>query len=562
MRFLILNFLLFTNLIYSQSDILYKKSLKCLEKNKIDSAAYYYRKAYKVSPSSNSRYNVSYSKILKILGKPDSSYIYLDKAEKEIKKNKVSDSILLIYALKAELSRSTVSKALNDQTISDSELFFEINKNKFRNIDIVAYYLNRKMASFNAFHNSRDTTQLIFDIANDILKLESKIQNKEVVAYTLNEIAQVYEYRINEERSLEYYEKANQYSKTNQLNSALIDNTLNYARYVQIKEKDLNKAISILLSEEPVVKLNSDVNQVTIFYEYLCDLFAANKEFENAYEYYKKMAIKRLEIERNKSNLYIKDLEFENKINNKQNELNLQKQKLEDAKKTQHLFYLIVLMILVGVLVLVFYNKKINKKNKELEHLSSENEFLLSEANHRINNNLQLITILISEEIKKENKNETSGIKKILSKVESIATLHRHLYKSKNKKKINIQEYLSEIKNNFQELFEVHNIKEQFNVESFEIETDVAMYLGLLLTELYINTIKHAFPEKQLKKEIEFKLIIKENNLIFTYQNNGENSMDKNNAPKLVSKICRQLKVNCEIETSKGFQFQFFKNIE
>ncbi len=562
MRFLILTFLLLTNIIHSQSDILYEKSLNYLEKNEIDSAAYYFRKAYKKSPISNSKYDVSYSKILKILGKPDSSYFYLDKAEKEIKKNNIPDSILLIYALKAELSRSTVSKALNDQTISDSELFYKVNKNKFRNIDIVAYYFNRKMASFNAFHsNSKDTTQLIFDIANDILKLESKIKNKEVVAYTLNEIAQVYEYRINGERSLEYYEKANQYSKTNQLNSALIDNTLNYARYVQIKEKDLNKAISILLSEEPVVKLNSDVNQVTMFYEYLCDLFAANKEFENAYEYYKKMAIKRLEIERNKSNLYIKDLEFENKINSKQNELNLEKQKLEDAKKTQHLFYLIVLMILIGVLVLVFYNKKINKKNKELEHLSSENEFLLSEANHRINNNLQLITILISEEIKKENKNETSGIKKILSKVESIATLHRHLYKSENKKKINIQEYLSEIKNNFQELFEVHNIKEQFNVESYEIETDVAMYLGLLLTELYINTIKHAFPEKQLKKEIEFKLIIKENNLIFTYQNNGENSMDKKNAPKLVSKICRQLKVNCEIETSKGFQFQFFKNI-
>lgn len=562
MRFLILSILLFTNSIYSQSDFFYKKSISSLERNKIDSAAYYYRKAYKIAPSSNSIYTVSYSKILKMLGKPDSSYFYLDVAEKEIRKNNIPDSVLLIYALKAELSRSTVSKLLNDQTIIDAESFFNNNKNSFKNIDIVAYYLNRKMASLNAFHsNNKDTTQLIFDIADVILKLESKIKNKEVVAYTLNEIAQVHEYRINTKGSLEYYERANQYSKTNHLNSALIDNSINYARYVQIKESNLDKAISILLSVEPEIKSNSDVNQTTIFYEYLSDLFAANKEFENAYEYYKKMAIKRLEIESNKNNLYIKDLEFENKIKSKQNELNLQKQKLEEVKKNQQLFYIIVLMVLVGVLVLVIYNNKINKKNKKLKYLSAENEFLLSEANHRINNNLQLITILISEELKKENKNETNGIKKILSKVESIATLHRHLYKSENKKKINIQEYLTEIKSNFFELFEEHNIASKFHVDSFEIETDVAMYLGLLLTELYINTIKHAFREDQSNKEIDFKLLVEKNNFIFIYFNNGKKETNNKIEPKLISKICRQLKVSYAIETIKGFKFQFLKDI-
>ena len=340
-----------------------------------------------------------------------------------------------------------------------------------------------------------------------------------------------------------------------------IDNSINYARYVQTKENDSKKAIDILLNAEKFIAINNDVYQASQFYEYLTDLYAMNGAFEQAYEYLKKTSAKKIEIERNKNNLYIKDLEFENKINTKQNELNLQKQKLADTKKTQNLFYIIIFMILIGLLILFFYNNRINKKNKELEHLSLENEFLLSEANHRINNNLQLITILISEELEKYNDGKSEGIKKILSKVESIATLHRHLYKSENKKKINIQQYLLEIKNNFHDLFKEHHINHLFDVESFEVDTDVSMYLGLLLTELYINTIKHAFHKNQLKREVEFHLIKNENNFTFIYSNNGENKMDKNDTPKLISTICRQLKVNFEIETSSGFKIKFLKNI-
>ncbi len=560
--FILLILLLFTGSLYSQSDYLYEKSISYFNNNKIDSAAYFYRKAYKINPSSNSKFVVTYSKILKILGKPDSSYFYLDKAEYEIKKNNFPDSILLVYALKAELSRSTVSKSLNDRTISDADLFFNRNKDIFNNTDIVAYYLNRKMASFNAFHSlNKDTLKLIFDISDTILNLDSEIKNKEIVAYTLNEIAQVYEYRVNTEGSREYYEKANEYSESNHLSSSLIDNSINYARFIQIKEIDLKGAIGLLQNIEKQVDVEKDVFQALTFYEYISDLYAAYGDFENAHDYYKKAAAKKLEIERNKNNLYIKDLEIENKIRIKQNELNLNKQKLEDVEKTQQLFYLIVFLVLIGVLVLVFYNKKINLKNKELERLSNENEFLLSEANHRINNNLQLITILISEELKKSNKNETDGIEKILSKVDSIATLHRHLYKSVNKEKINIQDYLTEIKSNFFELFEEHNITEKFHVESFEIKTDVAMYLGLLLTELYINTMKHAYHKEQSIKLIDFELIVDNNKFIYTYFNNGEKGINKKIEPKLISKICRQLKVSYSIETTKGFKFQFSKDI-
>ena len=202
MRFLILLGILFTNFFYAQTDTLYKKSVDYLNNNKIDSSAYYFRKASKISPNSNSKYDISYSKVLKNLGKIDSSYFYLDKAEKKIKEKNYPDSLLLIFALKAELTRSTVSQALNDEIIANSEQYFNQHKNNFKNINILAYYLNRKMASFNAFHsNNKDTIQLILNTSKQILSLESQVTNKEIIAYTLNEIAQIYEYRINDKLS-------------------------------------------------------------------------------------------------------------------------------------------------------------------------------------------------------------------------------------------------------------------------------------------------------------------------------------------------------------------------
>ena len=85
--------------------------------------------------------------------------------------------------------------------------------------------------------------------------------------------------------------------------------------------------------------------------------------------------------------------------------------------------------------MLIFYFfKKTQKQNKALQLLFYENVFLMAEANHRINNNLQLIIVLINEELKKANVENNVQIKRILSKVDSIATLRKHLYQGSDKK--------------------------------------------------------------------------------------------------------------------------------
>ncbi|NJM79050.1 MAG: sensor histidine kinase [Flavobacterium sp.] len=89
---------------------------------------------------------------------------------------------------------------------------------------------------------------------------------------------------------------------------------------------------------------------------------------------------------------------------------------------------------------------------------------------------------------------------KILSKIETIASLHRHLYKNKDKNEIELRDYLLEIKTNFNEIATDKNVVIDFNIDAIQIHSENAMYLGLLITELIINSIKHAFTENQEKK--------------------------------------------------------------
>ena len=63
------------------------------------------------------------------------------------------------------------------------------------------------------------------------------------------------------------------------------------------------------------------------------------------------------------------------------------------------------------------------------------------------------------------------------------------------------------------------------------------------------------------EKIIQIKLIKEEKGVIFDYQDNGKNAIDKTIQPKLVNQLCQQLLVNSIIETQNGFHLNFKLNL-
>ena len=142
--------------------------------------------------------------------------------------------------------------------------------------------------------------------------------------------------------------------------------------------------------------------------------------------------------------------------------------------------------------------------------------------------------------------------------------MHKHLYKSKNKRKVDIQRYLKDIESSFSDLFLENEIISIFSSQQMELMIDDAMYIGLILTELYINSIKHAFTPTQMNKQIVFNISLKDEDFVFWYMDNGQKSAnlaESNPKPALVDQLCRQLDVNYEINYNLGFELIFKKAV-
>ncbi|MFN7044419.1 MAG: sensor histidine kinase [Flavobacterium sp.] len=530
--------------VYKKLNFEIKKITPSTEKNKID-------------------LYIKYAKILKKRDESDSAIYYFIKAENYYRKTKKTDSLVYINTSMAEVFRYKELPAQAKKYINISSSYINL---KNIDVDILAYYYNRKAA----IEASSGDLQLAYSLSKKVIQLQNEIKDKEIVIYSYNEIGALNEFSFNKnniKESLKYYNKANDLAIKYNKYEAQLDVLVNLSRVYSLLN-DLEKHFFYIKKGAVLAKKIGSSYHLNQFYFFLKNYYYNVGDYKNAYDIYNslvamkgnsdytKLKEKTIEIEK-KYSLSKKESE----LKDKENEIILKNNELKSNKKITLLFLIIFLIALLAVLTLFYYYRKINNYNKKLEKLSNENEFLLSEANHRINNNLQLIIILISEQLKKIPINQQVEINNILTKIESIATLHRHLYKSKDVTKIDLENYFNDILVNFTDIFDNNNIETNFLITKALTTPENAMYFGLLLTELCINSVKHAFSEDSKVKKIEFEFFKDENDIInFRYFDNGSNSKKQAFKPKLVDKICRQLKINYKIDTENGFLFTFTKN--
>ncbi|HSP86846.1 MAG TPA: histidine kinase dimerization/phosphoacceptor domain -containing protein [Ignavibacteriaceae bacterium] len=144
--------------------------------------------------------------------------------------------------------------------------------------------------------------------------------------------------------------------------------------------------------------------------------------------------------------------------------------------------------------------KEILERKKAIEITESalrEKEILLKEVHHRVKNNLQIISILISLQSNQTNdKKMIDFFGQTKNRIKSIALVHEKLYKSKDISRINFEEYLNELIPNIYESFktESSNVSLRLEIDKIFISTDVAISLALMINELATNSLKYAFP--------------------------------------------------------------------
>lgn len=137
------------------------------------------------------------------------------------------------------------------------------------------------------------------------------------------------------------------------------------------------------------------------------------------------------------------------------------------------------------------------RAENELRTALEEKEILMQEIHHRIKNNLQIISSLLSIQSRRiEDKRALHTFKDSQNRIDSIALVHEILCHSKDLSELDVAKYLRELSSHL--LLSYGNgartARLELEVEEVRLSVDKAVPLGLLITEVVSNSLIHAFP--------------------------------------------------------------------
>ncbi|UEM04900.1 GAF domain-containing protein [Skermanella rosea] len=134
--------------------------------------------------------------------------------------------------------------------------------------------------------------------------------------------------------------------------------------------------------------------------------------------------------------------------------------------------------------------------NEALARLAEERAVLLRELQHRVKNNLQIITSLLNMQIRRVGTGEVEGQLRIIgSRVETLRVVHDSLFEAGSVERIGLPRYLRTL---CESLLAFHGARAEdvtldFAADDAEAGVDTTVPLGLLINEFIVNSLQHAF---------------------------------------------------------------------
>lgn len=164
-------------------------------------------------------------------------------------------------------------------------------------------------------------------------------------------------------------------------------------------------------------------------------------------------------------------------------------------------------------------------KNEVLQKvkLLNDKDIMLKEIHHRVKNNLQVISSLLSlQSEREEDPRIIDVLRKSMARVRTMSLVHEMVYKNENLSFISIKEYINTFVSYLHDSYQNKPTNIQINTQIDEIflEIDMAIPLCLIINELLSNSFKHAFPNQQTGI-INIALKKQENGIIMLLSDNG-----------------------------------------
>lgn len=169
-------------------------------------------------------------------------------------------------------------------------------------------------------------------------------------------------------------------------------------------------------------------------------------------------------------------------------------------------------------------NEQLQGKNAQISKALEEKEILLKEIHHRVKNNLQVISSLLSLQGRQVvDPIAQQAIQEGKNRVKSMALIHQDLYQEENLVGVSAQNYIQKLTQSLVNSYQVSpdRIQVRTDIEAIDLDVDTVIPLGLILNELISNALKYAFEEEQIG-EIFVSLKQKDQNLELKVMDNGK----------------------------------------
>lgn len=211
-------------------------------------------------------------------------------------------------------------------------------------------------------------------------------------------------------------------------------------------------------------------------------------------------------------------------------------------------------------------NRRLQKQKFMLAERNAKIETLINELNHRVKNNLQLLYSLLSLQLPIVRDGVSRDILKgNIGKIRAMMLVNQKLFNFESGHNVSLCEFVTELAVHLQKIYDTKGqTRIQQNIPAgIQLSDKHTLSFGLILSELFTNTFKHAFRDHAdpcIRVEAQ---TLSDHLLQFVYADNG-NCLNEHEDPEkftmgipLIKDLTRQMNGQMTVSKDKGLCYSF-----
>ena len=394
--------------------------------------------------------------------------------------------------------------------------------------------------------------------------IEQSGKGKQHTGKLYNNISQVFsEHKTDFATALEYLFKAVTFNKTHNNQASLSFNYGNISR-AYIRLGNLPQA---LLYARQMLTTANELNRperMRNAYTQLYEVFRAGNQTDSALHYY--MLADRVDDSLNNLAKTQQVIDLQTKYETTKKESQIQQLQTESNAKNKRIALLVgglaLFIVLTGCLWWLY--QRIKKQRQLIAAQSKGLEVMMKELHHRVKNNLQIVSSLLSlQTYKVQDEGAISVLKESQQRVQAMSFIHQRLYKKEDLTAVNMKEYLTDLAESLvssygynRDEFDLH-----ISVDKEMMDIDKALPIGLIVNEIITNSLKYAYSNIN-RPALHIHLAQDTTHVTCLVKDNGIgiNEVEwkqKNNSfgKQLITALCKQLRAKQTLVIDRGTQF-------